>query len=140
MLALGGCVYEESENEETSEDTGEALVRYPDLQFASAHSARVTPPGTFQVAEGGAVAVAMEPKWKPAGPTYHCKAPAIQVILTRTAPKREVIGLKSVATFGGPSSLQWPRLHAGTYALDVDTANDNPACVLTSKIEIVITP
>lgn len=82
----------------------------------------------------------MEPKWIPQDPTYKCRVPAVQVALSKRAPNVEAIGQKTFATTGGSSTGTWTGLRAGTYSLDLYTANDNPGCVLSGKITIQTAP
>lgn len=102
--------------------------------------ARINPPGTFQVPVNGSVAVTMDPRWIQKEPGHPCRVKTALLILNKLPPNPAGIGLKSIAIFGGPARASWSNLHAGTYALDLDTNNEFSGCVLTSKITIMITP
>lgn len=136
-LVLGGCAGETGSEEQTG-DVEDAATHFDN--YNQYDDRRIGPTAGFMVAENGRVAVNMEPKWKPKNPSYHCKVQAIQISLTKRAPKFDAIGVKSIATFGGPSNPTWSGLRAGLYSLELNTANDNPACALTGAITITVTP
>lgn len=139
ILALSGCAAETGGEEQTG-GLDEGLVTYPDIPFSSVSPARIKSPVPLSVPENGGIAVTMEPRWIQKYPKHPCRVKTVLLLLNKLPPKPEGLGVKSVATFGGPSHLSWSGLAAGTYAIDLDTNNDFSGCVLTSKITIVITP
>lgn len=86
------------------------------------------------------MAVTMEPHWIQKDPKHPCRVRTVLLLLNKLPPKPEGVGVKSVATFGGPSHPPWSGFAAGTYAIDLDTNNDFSGCLLRSKITLVITP
>ncbi len=138
-LSLGGCAAETVGEEQTA-GLDEGLATYPDIPFSSVSPARIKSPVPLRVPEKGGITVTLEPRWIQKYSDHPCRVKTVVLLLNKLPPKPEGIGVKSVATFGGPSRASWSGLAAGTYALDLDTNNDFSGCVLTSKITIVITP